>query len=102
MFGWLATKLPTYNKLPSELNLCVPLLFTCLEDRNPEVRKKTHEAVIPFMIHIGYESMARQAAKLKVYKLKARQASKLKVYKLKARQPTKLKVYNVKVIGIRY
>jgi len=30
------------------------------------VRKKAQEAVLPFMIHAGYEVMARHAAKAKV------------------------------------
>ncbi len=66
LLGWLTEKLPSCKKLGPELNLCVPHLFACLEDRNGDVRKKADEAILPFMIHIGFEYMARQAAKLKV------------------------------------
>ena len=38
----------------------------CLEDRNADVRKKANEAVLPFMIHTGYDAMVRHAAKVKV------------------------------------
>ncbi|XP_015926242.1 cytoskeleton-associated protein 5 [Parasteatoda tepidariorum] len=66
LFGWLTEKLPTVTALPSaELNLCVPILLTCLEDRNVDVRKKASECVLPYMIHVGYESMSRAASKLK-------------------------------------
>ncbi len=66
LLGWLAEKLPNHKKLGNELNLCIPHLYACLEDRNADVRKKADEAVLPFMIHIGFEPMARQAGKLKV------------------------------------
>lgn len=66
LFGWLAERLPTVTSLPtSELNLCVPILLGCLEDRNVDVRKKASECLLPFMIHVGYESMSRAASKLK-------------------------------------
>ena len=66
LLGWLAEKLPNFKKLGPELNLCIPYVFACLEDRNADVRKKADEAVLPFMIHTGYEAMTRQASKLKV------------------------------------
>ena len=59
-------KLPGCKKLPAELNVCTPFIFACLEDRNADVRKKALEVLVPYMIHVGYESMARQASKLKV------------------------------------
>lgn len=66
LFGWLNEKLPSVASLPAvELNLCVPILLNCLEDRNVDVRKKASECLLPFMIHVGYESMARAASKLK-------------------------------------
>lgn len=66
LFTWLSEKLPTVASLPSsELNVCVPILLNCLEDRNVDVRKKASECLLPFMIHVGYESMARAASKLK-------------------------------------
>jgi len=66
LLGWLVDKLPSHKKLPAEFQECVPYLYASLEDRNPDVRKKAQEAVLPFMIHMGYEAMARQAAKAKV------------------------------------
>ena len=49
-----------------ELNACVPHLFVALEDRSADVRKAASEAVLPFMIHLGYDAMVRHAGKLKV------------------------------------
>lgn len=66
LLGWLVEKLPSCKKLPVEFHDSVSYLFACLEDRNADVRKKAHEAVLPFMIHTGYEVMARHAAKAKV------------------------------------
>jgi len=66
LLGWLAEKLPSCKKLPPEFGDCVPYLFVCLEDRNADVRKKANEAVLPFMIHTGYDAMVRHAAKVKV------------------------------------
>ncbi|KAG8185075.1 hypothetical protein JTE90_029692 [Oedothorax gibbosus] len=66
LFSWLTEKMPTVNSLPSsELVLCLPVLLSCLEDRNPEVRKKASECLLPFMMHVGFEPMARAASKLK-------------------------------------
>lgn len=66
LFSWLAEKLPTATSIPvSELNVCVPYLLSCLEDRNSEVRKKANDCLFSFMIHVGYEPMARAAGKLK-------------------------------------
>ena len=44
---------------------CLPYLFAALEDRTAEVRKAAHDATLPFMIHLGYETLARNAGKLK-------------------------------------
>lgn len=41
-------------------------MYASLEDRNADVRKGAGEAVLPFMIHLGYDVMARHAGKLKV------------------------------------
>ncbi|PRD24913.1 UNVERIFIED_CONTAM: Cytoskeleton-associated protein 5 [Trichonephila clavipes] len=66
LFAWLTEKLPTVASLPTaELTVCLPILLSCLEDRNPDVRKKASECLLPFMIHVGYEPMARAASKLK-------------------------------------
>lgn len=67
LLGWLAEKLPNYRKLPSdELKMCIPCIFTALEDRNGDVRKKAQEVLIPFMIHTGPDPMMKAAGKLKV------------------------------------
>lgn len=49
-----------------ELMACIPHLYANLEDRNAEVRKNAQEAVLGIMIHLSYESMAKQTEKLKV------------------------------------
>ena len=46
--------------------MCIPHVLTCLEDRNPEVRKKAQESLVPFMIHVGYDTVFRATSKLKV------------------------------------
>ncbi|XP_018417650.1 PREDICTED: cytoskeleton-associated protein 5 [Nanorana parkeri] len=65
LLGWLAEKLPTLRTVPSDLQLCVPYLYGCLEDRNGDVRKKAQEALPLFMMHIGFEKMSKTAGKLK-------------------------------------
>ena len=53
----------TLNK--DDMSACLPHLFAALEDRNAEVRKGAQDATLGFMIHLGYECLARNAAKLK-------------------------------------
>ncbi|XP_017297361.1 cytoskeleton-associated protein 5 isoform X2 [Kryptolebias marmoratus] len=65
VFGWLSEKLPTLRTVPGDLMLCVPLLFTCLEDRNADVRKKAQDALPTFMMHLGYDKMIKATGKLK-------------------------------------
>ncbi|KAM7003260.1 cytoskeleton-associated protein 5 isoform 2-T4 [Tautogolabrus adspersus] len=65
VLGWLAEKLPTLRSVPADLMLCVPQLYTCLEDRNGEVRKKAQDALPTFMMHLGYEKMMKATGKLK-------------------------------------
>lgn len=66
LLGWLAEKLPTLRSTPTDLILCVPHLYSCLEDRNGDVRKKAQDALPFFMMHLGYEKMAKATGKLKV------------------------------------
>uniref|UniRef100_A0A8C9EJ54 Cytoskeleton associated protein 5 n=1 Tax=Pavo cristatus TaxID=9049 RepID=A0A8C9EJ54_PAVCR len=66
LLGWLADKLPTLRSVPSDLLLCVPHLYSCLEDRNGDVRKKAQDALPFFMMHLGFEKMAKATGKLKV------------------------------------
>ncbi|XP_016113974.1 cytoskeleton-associated protein 5 isoform X1 [Sinocyclocheilus grahami] len=65
MLGWLAEKLPTMHTVPADLMLCVPHLYTCLEDRSGDVRKKAQDALPTFMMHLGYEKMSKATGKLK-------------------------------------
>uniref|UniRef100_A0A8D2LNZ0 Cytoskeleton associated protein 5 n=1 Tax=Varanus komodoensis TaxID=61221 RepID=A0A8D2LNZ0_VARKO len=65
LLGWLADKLPTLRTVPSDLALCVPHLYSCLEDRNGDVRKKAQDALPFFMMHLGFEKMAKATGKLK-------------------------------------
>ena len=66
LLGWLQEKLPESGKLPAEVSLVIPPLYSCLEDRSGEVRKKANTTVPVLMAKIGYEVMAKEAAKLKV------------------------------------
>nr|XP_020441313.1 cytoskeleton-associated protein 5 isoform X2 [Monopterus albus] len=65
VLGWLAEKLPTLRTVPTDLMLCVPQLYTCLEDRNGDVRKKAQDALPTFMMHLGYDKMTKTTGKLK-------------------------------------
>ncbi|XP_007497455.1 cytoskeleton-associated protein 5 [Monodelphis domestica] len=65
LLGWLAEKLPALRSTPTDLVLCVPHLYSCLEDRNGDVRKKAQDALPFFMMHLGFEKMAKATGKLK-------------------------------------
>ena len=66
MLGWLEEKLPVEKNLPKELVAIVAPLYSCLEDRSGDVRKKA-QAVVPLMMqHVGWDAMSKQANKLKV------------------------------------
>ncbi|XP_037087768.1 LOW QUALITY PROTEIN: protein mini spindles-like [Pollicipes pollicipes] len=66
LFAWLAVQMKDAGQLPKdELMACLPHLYTALEDRTAEVRRAAGDAVLPFMLHLGYDSMARAAGKLK-------------------------------------
>ncbi|XP_034182971.1 msps cytoskeleton-associated protein 5 isoform X1 [Osmia lignaria lignaria] len=68
VWNWLAQKLPLIpvKQVPKEeLLVCLPHLYSNLEDRNSDVRKYAQEAVLGFMIHLSYELMARNTEKLK-------------------------------------
>ena len=66
LLGFLAAKLPTHKKLPPELKDIVPLVLSCLEDRNADVRKKAGEALMPIMIHTGYDAFLKALGKCNV------------------------------------
>nr|XP_058951305.1 cytoskeleton-associated protein 5-like isoform X2 [Pocillopora verrucosa] len=65
VLGWLEEKLPAEKNLPSTLVAIVAPLYSCLEDRSGDVRKKA-QAVVPVMMqHVGWDAMSKQANKLK-------------------------------------
>lgn len=65
VLSWLEEKLPTEKNLPKELVATVAPLYSCLEDRSGDVRKKA-QAVVPLMMqHVGWDAMSKQANKLK-------------------------------------
>jgi hypothetical protein len=63
MCGWLAAVLPKCKKLPPELKAIIPAVFTYVEDRNPEVRTKSQELMVPLMMHVGPNDMLRALQK---------------------------------------
>ncbi|XP_046898136.1 cytoskeleton-associated protein 5-like isoform X2 [Hypomesus transpacificus] len=65
VLGWLAASLPPLRSAPPDLQLCVPALYACAEDRNPDVRRGAQEALPAFMTHLGFDRMTKAAAKLK-------------------------------------
>ncbi|XP_065333081.1 protein mini spindles isoform X1 [Cloeon dipterum] len=65
LFQWMAESLTNAKRIPKEeLIACVPHLLACVEDRNADVRKNAQDAILPMMIHTGYEPMVRQTQKL--------------------------------------
>ena len=70
VLGWLEEKLPNEKNLTKDLVTLVVPLFSCLEDRSGDVRKKA-QAVVPLMMqHVGWDAMSKQANKLKVTNLR--------------------------------
>ncbi|KAG5893374.1 hypothetical protein JTB14_000138 [Gonioctena quinquepunctata] len=68
LWNWLAEvlpKVPPKSISKEELLMCVPHLYSNLEDRNADVRKNAQEAILGVMIHLGYEGMLKQTEKLK-------------------------------------
>lgn len=65
LLGWLSEKLPTLRTVPTDLMLCVPHLYVCLEDRSGDVRKKAQDALPTFMMHLGFDKMTKATGKLK-------------------------------------
>uniref|UniRef100_T1HV74 TOG domain-containing protein n=1 Tax=Rhodnius prolixus TaxID=13249 RepID=T1HV74_RHOPR len=60
LWNFLSSRLPnipprTLSK--EELISCLPTLFANIEDRNAEVRKSASDAVLGFMIHLGYNTL---------------------------------------------
>ncbi|KRZ17114.1 Cytoskeleton-associated protein 5, partial [Trichinella zimbabwensis] len=67
LLAWLNGKLEMYqNKLPdADLKLTVPLVYSFVEDRNPEVRKQAQSILLPLTRVLGYDFMKNAASKLK-------------------------------------
>nr|XP_045625375.1 cytoskeleton-associated protein 5-A-like isoform X2 [Procambarus clarkii] len=68
LFLWMAEKLkdaPPKGINKEELHACTQYLFMALEDRNADVRKGANEAVMPFMIHLGFDGMVKHTSKVK-------------------------------------
>ncbi|KRY40528.1 Cytoskeleton-associated protein 5, partial [Trichinella spiralis] len=67
LLAWLNGKLEAYqNKLPdADLKLTVPLVYSFVEDRNPEVRKQAQSILLPLARVLGYDFMKNAASKLK-------------------------------------
>jgi cytoskeleton-associated protein 5 len=69
--GWLSAVLNKSKpvKAPqghSDLKALIPLVYAFVEDRNPEVRTKSQELIMPLMLHVGHSDMLRVMNKLKV------------------------------------
>ena len=66
--GWLAQVLPKckVGKMPPELKAIIPHVYAFVEDRNPEVRTKAQELILPLMAHVGPNDMLRVMQKAKV------------------------------------
>jgi len=65
IFAWLATSLPdAKSPAKEELQGCLPVLFSAVEDRSGEVRKAAQDSVPAFMRHLGFEGMRKAADKL--------------------------------------
>lgn len=68
LWSWLSTKLPDLQpkSIPKEeLTICLPYLYTNVEDRNADVRKNAVECILPFMLHLNYTTMAKATDKVK-------------------------------------
>jgi cytoskeleton-associated protein 5 len=50
----------------SDLKALIPLVYAFVEDRNPDVRTKSQELIMPLMLHLGQNKMLRVMSKLKV------------------------------------
>lgn len=62
---WLTEKLSTCKKPPvAELKLIVPNIYSCLEDRNADVRQASNSLLTPLLKIIGFDGLKRLASKL--------------------------------------
>ncbi|CAG0924320.1 unnamed protein product, partial [Notodromas monacha] len=69
LLAWLKAKIPedvpVKGLAKDDVNACLPYLFSCLEDRNPDVRKNAQEVFFNFMLQVGVDGMNRAASKVK-------------------------------------
>ncbi|MCL4126149.1 UNVERIFIED_CONTAM: hypothetical protein GTU68_000577, partial [Idotea baltica] len=68
LITWMSEKLrdaPPKSLNKEELNGCVLYLFSGLEDRNADIRKASGEAILPFMLHLGFEGMNKHTSRVK-------------------------------------
>lgn len=67
MCAWLSAVLPKTRagKLPAELKAIVPHVLAYVEDRNPDVRARAQELLVPLMTHVGNNEMMRAMNKCK-------------------------------------
>lgn len=68
VWSWLSEKLPdipTKSITKDELTACLPHLYANICDRNADVRKNANEAVLGFMIHLGYDAMLKAVERQK-------------------------------------
>ena len=67
--GWLAQILPKCKPgktMPlAELKAILPSVYAYVEDRNPEVRTRAQELIVPLMAHVGINDMLRVMQKAK-------------------------------------
>lgn len=63
---WWFVLVPVKGIPREELAVCVPILYSHLEDRMHDIRANSHKAILGIMIHVGYEAMLKQVEKLKV------------------------------------
>ena len=59
MFHWLEEKLSNEKKLPVEINLLIPILYSSLESRSADVRKNSQSALSAFMQHVGWDILVK-------------------------------------------
>lgn len=66
VWGWLSEKLPEMppkSISKDELLACLPYLYANICDRNADVRKNANDAILGFMIHVGFDAMAKATDK---------------------------------------
>lgn len=66
LFTWIIQTLNRVDSVPTEgLVAMLPVVYQSLEDRNADIRKASNEAIITFMMHLGYDTMLNGCSNLK-------------------------------------